>query len=438
MPKVALPHARHSSKDLGRHLARRVALCVLAVVLFLVSGVGFAWQDLQSRINIFDADSILGPNRPGDDLPDSYEGRAVNLLVLGSDTRSGDNNVDNSQGSEDVAVARSDTAMVMHISADRSRIDVVSIPRDTLVDIPSCTTLDGETTQAVTNGQFNSAFANGAGTGTDPSSVVSGAACAQRTVEDLTDIRIDDFVVVDFDGLSTMVDALGGVNLYVEEEISDPDYTGLELTQGCHTLDGATALQYSRVRHGVGDGSDISRISRQQNLMSAMARAAQSKNLLGANELYDFATSVLEALTVSKGLSLGALAGLGSSVQQVGMDNMNFVAMPTAEAPWDANRVVPTDEADDVWEALRNDQPVPDGSEGSDGTTGGDSATPSATASPDTGSTDGPQTEEGTDGHDAADADTPTQAATPTQDPQAQASQSAQAAAVASAAQQCE
>lgn len=428
MPKVALPHARHSSKDLGRHLARRVMLCVLAVVLFLASGVGFAWQDLQSRINIFNADELLGENRPGDDLPDSYEGRAVNLLVLGSDTRSGDNNVDNSQGSEDVAVARSDTAMVMHISADRSRIDVVSIPRDTLVDIPSCTTLDGETTQAVTNGQFNSAFANGAGTGTDSRSVVSGAACAQRTVEELTDIRIDDFVVVDFDGLSTMVDALGGVDLYVEEEISDPDYTGLELTKGCHSLDGATALQYSRVRHGVGDGSDISRISRQQNLMNAMVRAAQSKNLLSANELYDFATSVLEALTVSKGLSLGALAGLGSSLQQVGMDNINFVAMPTAEASWDANRVVPTDEADDVWEALRNDQPVPDGSGESESDTTGADATPSATATP-AGSTDG---------QEAADsADTPAQALTPTQDAQAQASQSASAEAAASAAQQC-
>ncbi|NYS35245.1 LCP family protein, partial [Streptococcus danieliae] len=154
-------------------------------------------HDLQSRINSVDVDDILGGDRPGGDVPDSYEGRAVNLLVLGTDSRSGANNVDNSEGTEEGAGARSDTAMIMHISADRKRIEVVSVPRDTLVDIPECTTLDGETTESSTDTQFNFAFSNGSNGGNETKDVASGAACTQRTVEQMTGIRIDDFVVVD-------------------------------------------------------------------------------------------------------------------------------------------------------------------------------------------------------------------------------------------------
>ena len=424
VPKIALPHARHSVKDLGRHLGRRVMLCCLAVVLFAVSGVGFAWHDLQSRINSVDVDNILGGDRPGEDVPDSYEGRAVNILVLGSDSRSGANNVDNSEGTEEGAGARSDTAMIMHVSADRKRIEVVSVPRDTLVDIPECTTLDGETTEASTDTQFNFAFSNGSNGGNDTKDVASGAACTQRTVEKMTGMRIDDFVVVDFNGLSTMVDSLGGVKVYVDEPIDDPEYTGLVLDEGCHAMNGATALQYSRVRHGVGNGSDISRIPRQQNLVGAMMRTAQSKNLLtNANQLYSFAGSALETLTTSERIGdLQTLVGLASSVQSVGMENISFITMPHTEAPWDPDRVVPTDEADAVWKAMREDKPVAEASV----TSQADGSSPSGEATED-GSGD-PAKEEPTaeGGQDSS--------ATPSEDASAAASA---AAAKAAAIQQC-
>ncbi|WP_331852929.1 LCP family protein [Actinomyces slackii] len=360
MPHPVTPHARHSVKDLGHRVARRVMLCALALVLFVVSGLGFGWQDLQSRINRVGVEGILGTDRPGDELPDSYEGRAVNILILGSDSRAGANNVDGAEGTGEADGARSDTAMIMHVSADRSRIDVVSIPRDTLVDIPECTTLDGSTIDASTDTQFNFAFSNGANGGTSTNDVASGAACTMRTAERMTGIRIDDFMVVDFNGMSTMVDSLGGVKVYVDEAIDDPEYTGLTLDVGCHTMDGHTALQYSRVRHGVGNGSDVSRIARQQNLMSAMMRTAQSKNLLtNGSQLYSFAGSALETLTASERLgNLNTLVGLASSVQKIGMDKINFITMPNEEAPWDPNRVVATDEADAVWKALRADKPV--------------------------------------------------------------------------------
>ena len=305
----------------------------------------------------FNVDSILSEDdRPGTKPPDSYDGRAVNLLVLGTDSRSGDNNVDGSEGSDEVSVARSDTALVMHISADRKRVDAVSIPRDTLVDIPECKSLDGETTGAEEGGQFNSAFANGAGTGNDKKAVASGATCTLKTVEKMTGIRIDDFVVVDFNGLSKVVDSLGGVNVHVDEAIDDSDYTGLTLDEGCQKLDGQTALQYARVRHGVGDGSDISRISRQQKLMNAMASKALSSNVLTKS---GFLTSTLETLTTSEHIGqIGNLSGLAYSIQGVGMDKINFITMPN-EAADDENRVVPSENAKKVWTALKEDKPVP-------------------------------------------------------------------------------
>ena len=358
MPQLSKPRARHSSKELGRRLARRAGLSVLAVALFVVSGAGFAWHNIQSRITYFNVDSLLSEEgRPGTKPPDSYDGRAVNLLVLGTDSRSGNNNVDGSEGSDEVSVARSDTALVMHISADRKRIDAVSIPRDTEVDIPECKSLDGETAEAQENQQFNSAFANGAGTGNDKKAVASGAACTWKTVEDLMgdEVRIDDFVVVDFNGLSKVVDSLGGVHVQVDEAIDDPDYTGFQLDAGCQKLDGQAALQYARVRHGVGDGSDISRISRQQKLMSAMASKALSSNVLTQS---GFLTSTLETLTTSERIGqIGNLSGLAYSVQGVGIDKINFITMPN-EAAADENRVIPTEGAKKVWKALEQDKPV--------------------------------------------------------------------------------
>ena len=377
---------RHASKEFKRRVARGLLSVVLALVLFAASFAAFAYYDLQSQITAIDP--AIGPDRPSrEPVPDGYDGHAVNILVLGTDSRAGANNVDGSEGGDDVIVARSDTAMIMHISADRSRVDVVSIPRDTIVDIPSCTSSDGSTIEE-SEGQFNTAFANGAGTGSDKNAVTAGVACTIKTVEALTDVYIDESIVVDFSGLSTMVDALGGVTLYVNEDIDDSEYTGLVLERGCHHLDGATALQYARVRHGVGDGSDISRISRQQNLMSAMLRTAQSKNLLtDADNLYSFAREALGTLTVSKGIAdLTTLAGLGQSIASIGMDHINFVTMPHEPAAWDPDRVVPSESADGVWAALKGDKPIPAESTHADGTESSPAAgagTPSDGSAPD-------------------------------------------------------
>ena len=358
VPQFSKPRARHSSKELGRRLARRAGFSLLAVTIFVVSAAGFAWHNIQSRITWFNVDSLLSEDdRPGTKPPDSYEGRAVNLLILGTDSRAGNNNVDGSQGDDEVSVARSDTALVMHISADRKRVDAVSIPRDTLVDIPECTTLDGNKVPADEDEQFNKAFANGAGSSSDnKKAVASGAACTLKTVEKMTHVRIDDFVVVDFAGLSKVVDSLGGVHVQVDEAIDDSEYTGFKLDEGCQKLNGENALQYARVRHGVSDGSDISRIARQQNLMRAMASKALSSNLITQS---GFLTNTLETLTTSERIGqIGNLSGLAYSIQGVGIDKINFITMPHEPAD-DPNQVVPTEGAKKVWKALEEDKPVP-------------------------------------------------------------------------------
>ena len=407
VPQFSKPRARHSSKELGRRLARRAGLSLLAVTIFVVSAAGFAWHNIQSRITWFNVDSLLSEDdRPGTKPPDSYEGRAVNLLILGTDSRAGDNNVDGAQGSEDTASARSDTALVMHISADRKRVDAVSIPRDTLVDIPECTTLDGKKTNAAEDTKFNSAFANGAGNSDDKKAIASGAACTWKTVETLTHVRIDDFVVIDFAGLSKVVNSLGGVHVQVDEAIDDSEYTGFKLDEGCQKLDGENALQYARVRHGVSDGSDIARIARQQNLMRAMTSKALSSNLLTQS---GFLTSTLETLTTSERIGqISNLSGLAYSIQGVGIDNINFITMPNEPAD-DPNQVVPAEGAKKVWKAIEEDKPVP--SDTSAPASSDPSATADDSASEDSTSEDSDQ---------SSDSSTPTKAA-PTQAPASQA-----------------
>ena len=144
--------------------------------------------------------------------------------------------------------------------------------------------------------------------------------------------------------------------MQVDEAIDDSEYTGFKLDEGCQKLNGENALQYARVRHGVSDGSDISRIARQQNLMRAMASKALSSNLITQS---GFLTNTLETLTTSERIGqIGNLSGLAYSIQGVGIDKINFITMPHEPAD-DPNQVVPTEGAKKVWKALEEDKPVP-------------------------------------------------------------------------------
>ena len=327
-----------------------------ALLAFSVTGVATAYTKLQGNIQSADVTDLLGTDRPtaavAPDPNDPNAGRALNILLMGSDIRDGENAAIGGA----VSGARSDTTIVLHLSADRKRADLVSIPRDTLVDIPACQRSDGTSSKAQ-KAQFNFAFSWGGESG----QVSDAAACAMRTVEKNTGVRLDDFVVIDFAGFTRMVDALGGVPICVPTDMVSSK-AGLDLTAGQQTLDGTTALAFARARTGtgVGDGSDTSRIGRQQQLLAATVRQVQSKNLLtDVPELLRFLNAATSSITASPTLaSIPNLTGLAFSLRGTPTGSITFMTIPFAAAPSDSNRVVMTGEADAIWANLAADQPI--------------------------------------------------------------------------------
>ncbi|MFI6011558.1 LCP family protein [Streptomyces sp. NPDC051243] len=323
---------------------------VLAGALVLgVGTAGWAYWRLNDNITSVDIDSALGDNRPPRAMtaPQSAASASplptgsLNILVLGSDSRSGEENQELGGGSS--TGARSDTAMVVHLDAGRSEATVVSIPRDTLVTRPSCPLSSGGSTEAAYNSMFNSAYA------------VGGPVCAVKTVESITDIRMDHYIEIDFSGFAKLVDALGGVTVTTDEDIDDED-SHLRLEAGTHHLDGERALALARTRHGIGDGSDLGRIGLQQKLVKALLDQISATSLLtDPARLYRVADAVTGSLTTDTGLdSLGELTSLGQSLGGLSSDAVRTVTMPVVPAPSDRNRVVAEEpEAEELWESLR-------------------------------------------------------------------------------------
>ncbi len=356
----ARPRAvRHGRPRRSHAVLRGVALGVVAVLCFGASGAAALYVQLNSNINTIDASDLIQalpeptPTGPADP-DDPNAGRDVNILLMGSDERDGENEAIGGY----VGGMRSDTTIVAHISADRSRVELISIPRDSLVDIPSCTMTDGSTTYAQKNAIFNSAFSIGADNGGD---IASAAACTVNTVQQNTGVRIDHFVVVDFAGFTKMVDSIGGVPICVPNDMSAPK-AGLYLSAGQQTLDGTTALAFARARTGVGvgDGSDTNRLGRQQELLAAVVREVLGKNMLtDITQLIRFLDSATESLSIDSGFSsISDMAGLAYSLRSTSAGNISFMTIPFAAAPSDPNRVVWTSEADAIWANVAGDQPM--------------------------------------------------------------------------------
>ncbi|OQR60272.1 transcriptional regulator [Streptomyces maremycinicus] len=343
--------------DAGRRTGRRSAVLKaagLAVAAALVVGIGtagWAYWHLNGNIQSVDIDNALGDDRPAKAVTtpapsDSASAaplptEAVNILVLGSDSRSGEEN--QALGGGDSSGARSDTAMVVHIDAGRTTATVVSIPRDTLVTRPSCPLSDGGSTAVAYGAMFNTAYA------------VGGPVCAVKTVESITDVRMDHYVEVDFAGFAELVDALGGVTVTTDEDIDDDD-SHLHLAAGTHHLDGTRALALARTRHGIGDGSDLGRIGLQQTLVKALLEQIASTDLLTSpTRLYQVADAVTGSLTTDTGLdSLAELTELGRSLEGLSATGLKTVTMPVVTAPSDPNRVVAQEPAaSELWASLR-------------------------------------------------------------------------------------
>lgn len=367
-------HARRVGSVRGMNPRWHIAIAgVLGVLLFLATAFGLAWIRLQGNVNVEDIDSIIGdrPSQSSQPPIDPNAGHPINLLVMGSDVRAGDFADSNVEG------MRSDATMLIHIAADRSRIDAVSIPRDLRIDIPSCTLHDGTTTKPGKNRKFNDAFARGGEKG----NVSEAAACTIKTVESLTGIYIDDYVVVDFQGFQTMVDALGGVPLYFPKDVDDRR-ADLHIKKGCRLLDGHDALAAARSRYAQGDGSDIGRIDRQQQLVAAIIREALSRNLLtNMPSLYTFLDAATQSLSTGPQIgSLSTMAGLAYSVRNIDPAHITFM---TAPFDWAGSEIYMGKDAERIWTNIIMDRPL---TYDPSAATASASPSPSETASPDTAS----------------------------------------------------
>ncbi|WP_432544494.1 LCP family protein [Kineococcus sp. SYSU DK002] len=356
---------RHSDHAHGTAFKLLRGFLVAAVVLVVVAAGGgvYAYHRLQGNINAQDVTGLLGDKPSDESAVDPTTGQdAVNILVMGSDTRELSDGTGGAYGGADADPgARSDTTVLVHLAADRQSATLVSIPRDSMVQIPACTLEDGTTTQAH-KGQFNSAFSEG------------GAACTIKTVQSLTKVPIDHYVVVDFSGFRSMIDALDGVTICTPEPIDDKK-ANLHLPAGTQTVDGETALAYARVRY-IGDGSDLSRINRQQALMSSMVqKVTGSGMLLRPDRLYSFLDAATKSVTTDTELAdLGEIASLAQSLQKMPANGVQFVTVPNEPYPANEARVQWTAAADTLWQQIRTD-------------TAGPAATPTASATTDPGAT---------------------------------------------------
>lgn len=351
-----------------RHRRPAVIAAAIAAVVLVGAAVTLAWAyfRLEGNISTIDSTDGLGDLRP------AKQNEAVNILAIGSDSRAGGNAV---VGGESPGLA--DTTMVVHLSADNAWAAAVSIPRDSMVQMPACFTPDGSIREGGLR-QFNSAYQ------------IGGPVCVQRTIESLTGLHIDHFVVIDFVGFRDMVEAVGGVTVYIDKPISDPN-SNIFFDAGCQTLSGKLALDYVRVRHGAGDGSDPSRIKRQQVFLSSLVQKVTSSGVLfNPVELYRFLDAVTKAVTTDTGL--GGIRNMGSlavRVREIGLDRIEFTTIPWEGFPPDPNRVQwAQPEADELWDLLRRDIPLtpakasPSPSPSGSGSSGSPSASPTRSASP--------------------------------------------------------
>ncbi|NSL42923.1 LCP family protein [Streptomyces sp. 8P21H-1] len=326
-----------------RRWLRRTGLGA-AVALVGAAGAGWAvYEKLDANITSDDG-TAAELARYERERPTALVRDAQNILLIGSDSRSGRGN---RKYGRDSGTERSDTTILLHLAANRRSATAVSLPRDLMVDIPSCRGPDGDRTGPVFS-MFNHAFQSG------------GPACTIRTVEKLTGVRVDHHMVVDFHGFKDMVDAVDGVEVCLREPIDDPA-ARLRLPAGKVRLDGEQALGYVRVRKTVGDGSDTGRMERQQRFLGALVNKVRSNDvLLNPSRLYPVLDAATSALTTDPGLAnLRGLYDLVRGMRTIPTERVQFLTVPRESYARDSDRdqlVEP--EAEKLFERLRQDAPL--------------------------------------------------------------------------------
>ncbi len=365
----------------GKTVFKVIAASLLS--LALATGVGVVlvynnWNDNIQREEI--ADQLK--NRP---VKEEVEGpqEPLNVLVMGSDSRAGaGNGIDGESGG-----GLSDTTILFHLSANREFAYGISIPRDTAVMRPTCYEEDGsEIPGSGGYEKWNAAFAAG------------GPACTVQQFEQLTKVRIDNYVVVDFNQFKDMVNALDGVEVCIPEDIND-EVRNIYLKAGTRELRGEEALTYVRVRYRIGDGTDPNRTRRQQAFIGSMINKAMTAGMLARpDRLLSFMNAATSSLQTDF-KSVAQIADVGVTARGIGADNIKFVTTPWIYSDKVSAGIEWTAEVDKLWQLVRRDRPLsaeflkdaisasdnPDGSpsagDPSGGASGGATGDPSGTAS---------------------------------------------------------
>lgn len=342
-PYAPYPADEHEDRDKPRISVWQVLSSTLLVVALIVGlFTVYTYRDLRSNIStvsLGEKAADVGPKEP------------INILVMGSDSRDC-----KGCGLDGESAGGSDTNILLHLSANREFAYGVSIPRDTMVNRPSCETEDGKTDPAEYV-QWNAAYVTGGPTCTvDQVEAVADEMCGSKC-----DLTVNHVVVVDFGSFKGMVDAIDGVDVCLPEAVDD-SYSGAKFKAGPQTLDGKEALQYVRMRHVFGDGSDLLRAKRQQAFIGSMAAKLLSGDTLSSpTKVLGFLNAATKGLTMDEGLkdNLDTMAKIGAGFQSIGMENIKFLTIPVIADPQNENRVVlDPDKAKNVFKAIANDKPL--------------------------------------------------------------------------------
>ncbi|MDT0331703.1 LCP family protein [Nocardiopsis lambiniae] len=290
------------SRTVRRRRSGLILMACLSVLVLLASGTSWAITGWMSgTLNRFD---VFGDLADGD-RPEETGG--LTFLVIGSDSRESITEEDRTALSVGSTPGRrSDTMMLVRVNHERDRVTVVGLPRDLWVEIPG----EGDD-------KINAAYAYG------------GPQLAVRTVESVTDVRIDHYVEVDFSGFVDVVDALGGIDVCLPEAIRDPK-AKLDMAAGTHRVDGAEALAFARTR--ATPRGDLDRIDRQQQVLSAMLdQALSSETLADPAKLTAFLESALSSVTVDEGLDTATINQLAYQMRDVDLTEVTFTQVPIAD-----------------------------------------------------------------------------------------------------------
>ncbi|WP_414168895.1 LCP family protein [Streptoverticillium reticulum] len=339
---VPRPNRPRHSAPRHRRWGLRMAMGAAAAVL-AAGGLGHALV-----VGIDGGISRIDPFSGLSDRP--RVSRGTNFLLVGTDGRDKITEEERAEyhlGGE--ACHCTDTVMLVHLSADRSRASVVSLPRDTYTEIPEYTDENGRV-HPVHPQKLNAAYAEG------------GPGLTVRAVERLTGVHLDHYLEVDFTSFMKTVDAVGGVQVCTPKPLKD-DYTGLDLPVGTSSLNGGQALQYVRSRHLDG-AADLGRMQRQQRFLAAlMHRVAGSGVLLNPVKFHDVASTVIGSMRADRGFGTAQLVELGEAMRSLAPSSAEFTSVPIGVVDFPVPHLGSTvkwDEAaaDRLFAALREDRPI--------------------------------------------------------------------------------